>query len=101
MKFIKNLYIGDKIKNKDRIIRRLSKNHPYKNLYCICLDSSSNNLLVILNSSEIKKDINRNKDYKIIGIAMGKEEAFELTRRIIDSVYKEYGDPIKIREFFA
>ncbi len=32
---------------------------------------------------------------------MGKEEAFELTRRIIDSVYKEYGDPIKIREFFA
>ena len=30
---------------------------------------------------------------------MGKEEAFELTRRIIDSVYKEYGDPIKIREF--
>jgi hypothetical protein len=57
--------------------------------------------MYIIESKEMFKPIYFNQEYKVIGIANGKREAFELTRVIIESVYKEYGDPIKVKEFFA
>ncbi len=95
-----NCYIGENIKEKDIVINKLIHNHPCKNIYCICVTSCSNNLLDIIKSREIVKDIYSNKRYKVIGIAQGKKEAFELTRKIIESVYKKYKDPTKIKEFF-
>lgn len=101
MLFTNKYYVGETVRNKEKVVKRLISNHPYINIYCICLESFSHNLMTIFNSKEMNKDIYRYNDYKIIGIANGKKEAFELSRRIVENVYEQYGDPIKIREFFA
>lgn len=101
MIFSKNYYVGETVRNKRRVIRRLSRNRPYKNIYCICAGNSPKHLMYIIESREMFKPIYSNYEYKVIGIANGKYEAYEVTRLIIESVYKEYGDPVKIKEFFA
>ncbi|HOQ16560.1 MAG TPA: hypothetical protein PLL17_01475 [Defluviitaleaceae bacterium] len=101
MKVAKNYYTGDSIKNKERIVKRLIKNYLYKDIYCLCLEPSSEYLMVIIKTNEMKNNISRYRDCKVVGIARNKEEAFELTRRIIDDVYKKYKDPMMIKEFFA
>lgn len=101
MDFSKKYFIGETVRNKHKVVRRLAHNRPYKNIYCICVGTCAHHLMDILESSEIIKDIYSHKEYKIIGIANGKKEAFELTRKIIASIYEEYNDPIKVKEFFA
>lgn len=101
MIFSKKYYIGEKVRNKKMIAKRIAHNHPYKNIYCICVGSTSHHLMDIIESAELMKEIYLYKEYRIIGIANGKKEAFELTRKIIQSIYKEYGDPGKVKEFFA
>lgn len=101
MIFSKKYYVGETVKNKSRVIKRLSRNRPYKNIYCICLGNSPKHLMYIIESREMFKPVYSNNEYKVIGIANGKYEAFELTRLIIESVYREYGNPVKIKEFFA
>ncbi|NLK21431.1 MAG: hypothetical protein GX308_04990 [Epulopiscium sp.] len=97
----KRCYIGETIKNKDKILKTIANNLPLKNIYCLCVGDKPHHLMEILSSREMIKDIYSKEKYKIIGIASSRDEAFELTRQIMACVYKEYKDPLKIREFFA
>lgn len=101
MIFSKKYFVGETVKNKDKVFKRLSRNRPYKNIYCICVGNNSRHLMDIIESTEIIRDFYSSKEYKIIGIANGRSEAFELTRKIIESIYEEYKDPIKVKEFFV
>lgn len=89
IEFSKNLYIGKKIDNKNEIIDLISKNTPILNIFFICIDKKSNNLMEIIESKEIFKKINLNKNYMIIGIARGKSEAIEIVIDIFNKWIKQ------------
>ena len=103
MKFYKNLYFGEKaIKSKYKIYRKLKTNSFDLDTYLITLSDNPNNLLDIISSNMLKQPYFKQKEVQdnifVIGIAKGKEEAYEVVRNLIDKVYKETGC-FNIREY--
>lgn len=88
MEFIKDMYIGDKLKDIKSIIKKLKKKRSIINLYCICIDEKSNSIIEIIHSHEIHKEVYANKNYIVIGFAQTKNEAKEIVCNIIKEIYK-------------
>lgn len=86
MELYKNLYLDEQIKNSEEIIQMISEGAKIYNLYLICLDKKGHNLFEILESKELFKDINKNKQYILIGMCYGKENAI----LIIKNIFEEY-----------
>ncbi len=92
MKFIENLYFGQKAEDEGRsIIRKLSKGKYLPGVCIITLPSNPDNLLDIveaftLNLSSVKRD-----ELTVVGIALGMEEAHEVVRQIVDDAYHYQG----------
>jgi hypothetical protein len=100
MEISPKIFIGSNVDRQSKVIRKLKKNRPARGIYCICVSTNSPHLLEILDSYEIFKDIYIWKQYKLIGIANGKKEAFQLTSSILTQIYTTYGDLMKLKEFF-
>lgn len=86
MEVYKKLYLDEKIENEDEILKILSDGNIIYNLYLICVNKKSNNIFEILESKEIFKNINKNKEYIIVGMCYGKSKAF----LIIKQIFQEY-----------
>ncbi len=84
MNFHKKLFISEKIENKEEIFELLDNNIPVLNLYLICVCKKDNNMFDIIESNEYFKEINKNKNYIIIGLAMGKKDSLNLIKNIIE-----------------
>lgn len=83
MIFYKSLFVGNSVDNKSEIIKFINDNTPVFNIYFICVEKSSKNLMEIIETKELFKPHNKNKKYIVIGIANGKKEAFKLSTDII------------------
>lgn len=92
MNFYSNLYIGEKVSNHKHIVDLLNKNIYTYNIYLICVNIKTKVLLTIIDSKELFKTINNYSDYTIIGLANGKPEALELTKKIIFEHYSKNKD---------
>lgn len=88
MEFIKNIYLGNQIKNSKSIIKKLKYNQNIDK-YCICIDEKSNSIIEIVHSHEIHKEVYKNKNYLIIGIANTKDEAKQIVSCILKDIYNE------------
>ncbi|TCT16838.1 hypothetical protein EDC18_101134 [Natranaerovirga pectinivora] len=95
-----SIYYSDNIKEKEKnkIIKKINKNKYPKDIYCLCLTNKVNFQLEILETKELKKEKEK-MDLKIIGIAKGKEEAFELTKIIVQEIYEKTRKVI-FKEYF-
>ncbi len=78
MKICRKCFMGKSIRNSQRIMNHLLNNKKVNNIYCICMDESSDNLAFIINSQELLKNIYKNADYTVVGIAKGRVEALDL-----------------------
>lgn len=78
----KKLFLSDKIENKEEIITLLENNTPIFDLYMICVCKKSNNMFDIISSREYFKEINKDKNYIIVGLAIGENDSFELLKNI-------------------
>jgi hypothetical protein len=86
MEFIKNLYLEPESINILSTISMVKKRMAIFNTYLICIDKNNdNNISEILPSHEIYKLNNSNKKYICIGIAVGKQNAFNLFSRIVQN----------------
>lgn len=84
MEVYKKLYLDEKINNEDEILNMISDGIKVYNLYLICIDKKGNNFFEILETPEIFKEFNKRKDYIIIGMAYGKEEAINIIKKIFE-----------------
>lgn len=100
MHFHKRLFISDKIENKEEIKRLLEDNTPVLNLYLICVSKNCDNMFEIFRSSEYFKEVNLKKDYIIIGLAMGKKDAFELIKDIFKWWLEGRGNVDGLKKYF-
>jgi trimethylamine:corrinoid methyltransferase-like protein len=97
----KSIYVSDNIeeKNKKRIMNKINKKKEVFDVYCLCLTDKKNFEMEILSTHELKKIKDSTDDLLIVGIAKGKEKAFELTEKIVQDIWEQTQD-VKIKKFF-
>lgn len=99
MKWHEPLFVGEAAeKKKNRIMRKFEKEIPPLGVFVITLASNGRDLLDILPGYMLFRDDLRERE--ILGLAVTKQEAFEVCEQIIMSVYRETGD-FAVRSYFS
>ncbi len=90
MKFYKNLYIGDTIRNPGKTRRKLKRYAKLQNVYVIAYMAESRQLSIYHNRMFQQRYYRDHPPY-VIGIAGNQEEAFEIVCRIAEECVRETG----------
>lgn len=82
MNFYKNLYIGDTVKKPEKAIKKLKRHKKQPRLYVIAYDGETDRLSVYHSLMLSQWYYKENPPGCIVGLANGREEAFDLIERI-------------------
>lgn len=100
MYWCNKIYYGDRASENQK---ELLKNLKYKKwslgVYVITLPENEHNLLDIFETIQFKQPSFRKKKLTVVGIAVGKDEAFALVQRIVQDVYEQTGG-FGVKDFF-
>ena len=91
MKFYKELYVGESIKNPRKIKRKLNTNAGLVGIYVITLCSGPDQL-EIYSSAVLMQPFYRHAPLYVIGIAGSYEEAVGIVTKIAEQSYEKNGD---------
>lgn len=97
MNFIENLFVAGNVADLEIVVYSLRRNIPVLHLYCIVLFEDKNRL-EILSSRELFRGRNKNRPGQIVGVAMGKREAYELLVFMTEDAVKNGRDPAVVAE---
>ncbi|MDD7391164.1 MAG: hypothetical protein PUG60_16205 [Lachnospiraceae bacterium] len=101
MRWYDALWIGPGAsRQKRRIISSIEKHKPVAGTYFITLAGNPSELLDIVPAGKLSGDAWPAEDSCILGIAVGKQEAFELVEKMVDYIYRETGT-LDIRGYFS
>lgn len=101
MYWCSNLYYGSNAAlNKKDILKSLKHKKWAMGIYIITLSDNDKNLLDIYDTIQFKQSKFRHNKLKAVGIAIGKDEAYELVAAIIDDVYKNTGS-FNVKAYFS
>lgn len=90
MKYYKYLYLSDGLKKKkDKVIRKLEQRKFQLDIHLIVLSEGSQNQLEIYHSLLFLQSSYPSRDFFVVGITKGYEEALELVEEITREVYNE------------
>ncbi len=96
----KNLYYGEKAGKHKKLIKfSIKTGHAGLNTFVLTIPSGDGNMFDIYRTVEFKQKIYKDRSIKVVGIAKGKEEAYELTSQIVNDVYTNTGG-FDVRNFF-
>ena len=87
MDFSEELYIGNSIKDADIVISMLKKGKTLSGVFCICKKDNGKFMYEILSATELQKERNKNR-YEVFGIALGKKEALEVLRFMVEEKHE-------------
>lgn len=90
MKFYKNLYIGDTIRNPGKTRRKLKRHAKLQNVYVIAYMEESGQLSIYHNLMFQQRYYREHPPY-VIGIAGNHDEAVEIICRIAQESVRETG----------
>lgn len=86
------LYVGEKAKKKRRrIIWGIRNSKPQIGVHVITMAANGNNILDIYPAASLSASIYKDRDFHIVGIAAGYEEALEVAGRIVNDMYRKTG----------
>ncbi len=100
MKFYKNLYVGDTVKNPDKIKRKLKRYAKLTNVYVIAY-MAENQQLEIYHSLMMQQYYYKENPPYIVGIAGSQEEAAQIICRIAEESLRETGRADLVGYLFA
>lgn len=90
MRYYKHLYVAESLKKKQKkIISRLNKRKFQLEIHLLVFPETENNQLEIINPNLLLQKNYPEKDYFVVGIAKGFEEALEILEEIVQTVYNE------------
>ena len=86
------MYIGENAaRNRNRILKGLRNGSLLPDTYVITLPESGNHILDILPVSLLTRQQRDGKDFLVLGIARGYEEAAQVVRSMVDDMYQKTG----------
>ena len=95
-----NLYFGSKAsENQKELLKSIKHRKCNPGVYVVTLAENGNNLLDIYEVLQLNQPYFRKKCIRVVGIALGKEEALDLVTAIIDHVHRSTGG-FNVREYF-
>lgn len=90
MRYYKYLYVGESLeKKKEKILSKLAERKLQIGVHLIILSETEKNNLEILNSNLLLQKNYPAKEYFVVGIAKGFDEALEIVEEIVREVYNE------------
>lgn len=97
----KDLYVSQNLKTRKlkRIKIAIDNNKKIKDVYCLCLTDRKNVELEILSTDNLPHEKERSPGLIIIGLSESKEEAFELTARIVQEVFDKTQE-VNLKKYF-
>ena len=99
MKWYSELYVGENVqKKKEKIIRKLNRNAGMLNVYVITFASNQVDLFDIISCVWLKQKALRRSLPMIVGIALGYEEAVDLTVQIIQETLENTGS-LQVKQY--
>lgn len=92
MRWYKPLYMGEAAsKKRFRLIQGIRKKKLCPGAYVITPASGGNNILDIYPAPEFLLPYYRERDFLIMGIALGYDEAAQVAARIVEDLYQKTG----------
>ena len=92
MRWYSHLYVGEKAgKRRFSIIQGIREGKLQPEVYVITPPQNGNNILDIYPAAELLLPYYREKDFLIMGIAFGYDEATEVAARIVADLYRKTG----------
>lgn len=92
MKFYKNLYIGDTVKKPEKAIRKLKHHKKQPKLHVIVYDRDTKRLAVYHSLMLSQWYYKENPPGCIVGLANGREEAFDVIEQITKEALEATGE---------
>lgn len=71
-----------------------------QNMYCICINLKTKNLIDIIHSTEFTKEIYNVENYVVLGLCIGKKETFNLVSKIIEAFYTKNNTLLGFRTYY-
>ena len=99
LKWHENLYIGETVRDADKIRCRLDEGKLVPFIHLITLSENPEHLLEIHPAALLVQEPLRESCPTIVGMAKGKDEAIELVSFILQEIYGETG-AFSVKEYF-
>ena len=88
MKFLQELYLGEKVAPKvEQIVKKIKNDQEIPKLYLIVMSTHPDNMLDLIPQKDVLQKGYPKEQLRIVGLAEGKKEAFSLVQTIIEEVY--------------
>ncbi len=91
LRWIENYYVGSSIRKPEEMKKKIDSGFFAPGIYLLTLAGNPDNLMEFLPAASLKQEALRRLCPTVIGMALGKEEAIELTCRILEEVYDRTG----------
>ncbi len=99
MKWYRPIMVGEQAKRRRyRIIGKIKRNLFQKDIYVVTLAFNQQDLLDIYPAWILLQPYFIRKDFMIVGIAKGYQEALQVITQLVMEVYQKTGD-VKLREY--
>lgn len=92
LKWLKDYFVGESIQDPDHIREKLDQGKLVPGIFLITLSHNPHNILEILPAVMLFQKSLYRICPEIVGMARGEDEALELIRSIVETVYKDTGD---------
>ena len=94
MKFLKDLYIGEKAReNAEQNVDDVRSGRYVKDLYALITSVSGVNQVEMLPSFYLRQQYYQEAEPVILGVAIGRGEAMELARQLTEEAVARFGTP--------
>lgn len=88
-----DLYVSESAKDREKkIITGIRRHKLQFGVYVIALSANGRDLLDLIPSYMLSENSYKGRDIRILGLAVGKEDARELAASMIMDVYEQTGD---------
>lgn len=98
LKWIDDYYIGETVRNVEDIRQKLEQGKLVQGIYLLTLSENPHNILEIIPAVTLFQKTAVRICPEIIGVARGIDEAMELVRSVVQTVYDETGD-VQVEEY--
>ncbi len=92
LKWMDDYYIGETVRNVEDIRQKLDQGKLVPGIYLLTLSVNPHNILEIIPAVTLFQKTAARMCPEIVGVAKGIDEAMELVRSIVQTVYEETGD---------